>query len=118
MELLDLTVSYWTSALQVNIRSSDSDRTLQSAAAFSAGMFPPFTEAVWNENLGKTWRPVSIHTVPISQENLLVIKAHCPEYGRLKDESYNLPEAKRLYREYKVRRKVSCLIGVTICLTV
>ncbi|XP_055336665.1 prostatic acid phosphatase-like [Paramacrobiotus metropolitanus] len=86
---------------QVYIRSSETDRTLQSAEAFAAGLFPPDGEAKWDNVLGQMWRPISVHTVPLSEENLLTKKAPCPEYFRLKADLMNTDEMVKLYKEYR-----------------
>ncbi|OQV22808.1 Prostatic acid phosphatase [Hypsibius exemplaris] len=86
---------------QVYIRSSDTDRTLESAEAFAAGLFPPTPETEWNGDLGKSWRPVSIHTIPLDEENLLSKKTACPAFFRLAKEAVDLPEARRLYKKYR-----------------
>ncbi|XP_055336689.1 prostatic acid phosphatase-like [Paramacrobiotus metropolitanus] len=86
---------------QIYIRSSDADRTLHSAGAFAAGMFPPTADEKWDNQLGQIWRPVSIHTVPEKEENLLSQKTDCPAYKRFKKEQMSHPETKRLYDHYR-----------------
>jgi len=49
--------------LQLAIQSSGYDRTLKSAAANTAGLFPPTSkESVWDmdETIRKVWQPVPI----------------------------------------------------------
>ena len=51
------------------VNSSDSDRTLMSAEAFLAGLFPPSDEELWNsENL--RWQPIPVHTLPKPLDNV------------------------------------------------
>ena len=92
------------------IRSSDQDRTLESASAFAAGLIPADTSTSWSdEGLGKSWRPVPIHSVAWEEEDLLSKKAPCHEFNRLINESSNLPEARRLHKENRVNFFLSIL---------
>lgn len=66
----------------VYIRSSDTDRSLQSAAANAAGMFPPTGDEVWNKDL--FWQPIPVHSsIPFSDDYLLNTDAFCPRYDQL-----------------------------------
>ncbi|GAV08237.1 hypothetical protein RvY_17961 [Ramazzottius varieornatus] len=87
-------------ASEVYIRSSDQDRTLESAAAFAAGLIPADASTSWSKDeLGQTWRPVPVHSVAWAEESLLYKEAPCMEFKRLINESSNLPEARRLHKE-------------------
>lgn len=44
------------------IQSTNVDRTIMSAMANLAGMYPPAGSEVWPVNL--TWYPIPVHTVP------------------------------------------------------
>lgn len=62
----------------VFIRSTDVDRTLMSAEADLAGLFPPSQDQVWNPNV--LWQPIPVHTIPESMDGLLAAKRSCPTY--------------------------------------
>ena len=46
------------------IRSSASDRCLESVSLVLAGLYPPNGRWKWNDNLGQKWQPFPIQTVP------------------------------------------------------
>lgn len=51
---------------QIFIRSTDYDRTLMSAEANLAGLYPPEKQQMFNPNI--SWQPIPVHTVPESGE--------------------------------------------------
>ncbi|XP_018565955.1 lysosomal acid phosphatase [Anoplophora glabripennis] len=67
------------------VMSTDVDRTLMSAAANLAGLYPPRGWQVWNKDL--PWRPTPIHTVARADDNVLAMKKSCPRWDKLYDES-------------------------------
>ncbi|EFA05605.1 prostatic acid phosphatase [Tribolium castaneum] len=64
-----------------SIRSTDVDRTLMSAEANLAGLYPPKADQVWDPAL--PWQPIPIHTTPELEDNLLSMKKNCPKYNSL-----------------------------------
>ncbi|XP_066482437.1 lysosomal acid phosphatase isoform X1 [Tiliqua scincoides] len=71
---------------EVFIRSTDFDRTLMSAEANLAGLYPPIGRQVFYPNL--TWQPIPVHTVPDSVERLLKFPlSPCPRYEQLQNET-------------------------------
>ncbi|CAG0896214.1 unnamed protein product [Darwinula stevensoni] len=72
---------------EVLVRSTDYDRTLMSAQANLAGLYPPQGNQIWNPNLA--WQPIPIHTVPVSEDYLLFPDSTCravtEEMDSLKD---------------------------------
>lgn len=53
---------------QIFIRSTDCDRTLMSAEANLAGLYPPEGHQMFNPNI--SWQPIPVHTVPESEERV------------------------------------------------
>jgi hypothetical protein len=68
-------------AKQLYVRSTDIDRTLQSAYCNLAGLFPPEPDQVWNPNL--LWQPIPVHTEPDANDTLLEMFSYCPQYDVL-----------------------------------
>lgn len=58
------------SSLQVYVRSTDFDRTLMSAEANLAGLFPPEGMQRFNPNI--SWQPIPVHTVPVAEDRVRV----------------------------------------------
>lgn len=61
-------VGLMLSSLQVYVRSTDFDRTLMSAEANLAGLFPPDGMQRFNPNI--SWQPIPVHTVPIAEDRV------------------------------------------------
>ncbi|MGH0131566.1 UNVERIFIED_CONTAM: hypothetical protein FKN15_065771 [Acipenser sinensis] len=51
---------------EISVRSTDYDRTLMSAEANLAGLYPPNGSEVFNPNI--TWQPIPVHTVPDTED--------------------------------------------------
>uniref|UniRef100_A0A6J0U6M1 Lysosomal acid phosphatase n=1 Tax=Pogona vitticeps TaxID=103695 RepID=A0A6J0U6M1_9SAUR len=76
---------------EIFIRSTDFDRTLMSAEANLAGLYPPEGVQVFNPNI--SWQPIPVHTVPDSAERLLKFPLpHCPRYEQLQNETRETAE--------------------------
>uniref|UniRef100_A0A2I3HA36 Lysosomal acid phosphatase n=1 Tax=Nomascus leucogenys TaxID=61853 RepID=A0A2I3HA36_NOMLE len=76
---------------EVYVRSTDFDRTLMSAEANLAGLFPPNGMQRFNPNI--SWQPIPVHTVPISEDRLLKFPlGPCPRYEQLQNETRQTPE--------------------------
>uniref|UniRef100_A0A8C3HRA4 Lysosomal acid phosphatase n=1 Tax=Chrysemys picta bellii TaxID=8478 RepID=A0A8C3HRA4_CHRPI len=79
-----LNASYYKQ--EIFIRSTDYDRTLMSAEANLAGLYPPQGQQVFNPNV--SWQPIPVHTVPDSAERLLKFPlSPCPRYEQLQNET-------------------------------
>ncbi|XP_060117665.1 lysosomal acid phosphatase [Heteronotia binoei] len=76
---------------EIFIRSTDFDRTLMSAEANLAGLYPPEGQQVFNPNV--SWQPIPVHTVPGSVERLLKFPlTPCPRYEQLQNETRHTAE--------------------------
>ncbi|XP_013866166.1 lysosomal acid phosphatase isoform X2 [Austrofundulus limnaeus] len=76
---------------EVFVRSTDVDRTLMSAAANLAGLYPPNSQQMFRPDL--KWQPIPVHTVPLSEERLLSFPLDdCPRYKQLMNETEHTPE--------------------------
>uniref|UniRef100_A0A8B9BHI7 Lysosomal acid phosphatase n=1 Tax=Anser brachyrhynchus TaxID=132585 RepID=A0A8B9BHI7_9AVES len=76
---------------EIFIRSTDYDRTLMSAEANLAGLYPPERQQMFNPNI--SWQPIPVHTVPESGERLLKFPLNpCPRYEQLQNETRHSPE--------------------------
>nr|XP_022906209.1 prostatic acid phosphatase-like [Onthophagus taurus] len=84
---------------QVYVRSTDVDRTLMSAAANLAGLFPPEGAQVWDKDI--PWQPIPIHTEPELEDAFLASKKPCAKYDILYNNMINSEEMKKLNFENK-----------------
>ncbi|XP_032091751.1 prostatic acid phosphatase-like [Thamnophis elegans] len=84
---------------EIYVRSTDYDRTLMSAEAVLAGLFPPLREEEWNPDIH--WQPIPVHTVPLSEEKLLIYPIYkCPEFNRLLQQFKQQIKSKDLLKNY------------------
>ncbi|XP_041493643.1 lysosomal acid phosphatase isoform X2 [Microtus oregoni] len=80
---------------EVYVRSTDFDRTLMSAEANLAGLFPPNEVQRFNPNI--SWQPIPVHTVPITEDRLLKFPlGPCPHYEQLQNETRQTLEYKNM----------------------
>uniref|UniRef100_A0A665TFX6 Lysosomal acid phosphatase n=1 Tax=Echeneis naucrates TaxID=173247 RepID=A0A665TFX6_ECHNA len=88
---------------EVLVRSTDYDRTLMSAEANLAGLYPPSGQQLFNPNL--KWQPIPVHTVPQSEERLLSFPlGDCPRYQQLMNETEHTKEFLNVTTTYQVHR--------------
>ncbi|XP_075861477.1 prostatic acid phosphatase isoform X2 [Microcebus murinus] len=85
---------------QIYIRSTDVDRTLMSAMANLAALFPPEGASIWNPSL--LWQPIPVHTVSLPEDQLLYLPFRsCPRFQELESETLKSEEFQKRLRPYK-----------------
>ncbi|XP_020506426.3 lysosomal acid phosphatase isoform X1 [Labrus bergylta] len=85
---------------EISVRSTDYDRTLMSAEANLAGLYPPTGQQVFKTDL--QWQPIPVHTVPQSEEKLLSFPRHdCPRYELLMTETEQAEEFLNVTTSYQ-----------------
>ncbi|XP_005895702.2 prostatic acid phosphatase [Bos mutus] len=85
---------------QVHVRSTDIDRTLMSAMTNLAALFPPEGISIWNPSL--LWQPIPVHTVPVSEDQLLYLPfRNCPRFQELQSETLISEEFQKRLHPYK-----------------
>ncbi|XP_008323550.1 lysosomal acid phosphatase [Cynoglossus semilaevis] len=87
------------SRYDVSVRSTDVDRTLMSAEANLAGLYPP------NGSFDPTlnWQPIPVHTVPAAEDRLLIfpVPDNCPRYTQLINETQQTEEFINFTRKHQ-----------------
>uniref|UniRef100_A0A8C7YUX7 Lysosomal acid phosphatase n=1 Tax=Oryzias sinensis TaxID=183150 RepID=A0A8C7YUX7_9TELE len=97
---------------EILVRSTDYDRTLMSAEANLAGLYPPKGEQAFHPEL--EWQPIPVHTVPQSEERLLSFPlGDCPRYRQLMEETAHTKEFLNVTSTYQARHNKSAPAWVT-----
>lgn len=91
---------------KVYVRSSDYDRTMQSAAVNLLGLFPTETDKMWTDEI--RWHPIPIHTVPIHLDHVVALERPCARYEKAIKDIFNSKEFKEAQR--KVERYFNTMI--------
>lgn len=85
---------------EILVRSTDYDRTLMSAEANLAGLYPPTGDQIFTPNI--KWQPIPVHTVPLNEEDLLSFPlGECPRYKQLMNETEHTEEFLNITAEYQ-----------------
>ncbi|KAG5881015.1 hypothetical protein JTB14_016753 [Gonioctena quinquepunctata] len=70
----------------IYVRSTDVDRSLMSAESNLAGLYPPVSHQVWDDEI--KWQPIPVHSEPQQEDVLLAAKKPCPKYDNLQDQLF------------------------------
>uniref|UniRef100_A0A8D2LW64 acid phosphatase n=1 Tax=Varanus komodoensis TaxID=61221 RepID=A0A8D2LW64_VARKO len=88
---------------EILVQSSEIDRTIMSAQANLAGLFPPTGDQVWNPKL--LWQPIPVHVVPRTYNPKLRFPYFdCPRYKELLEETMSSREYQAKIESYKVTK--------------
>ncbi|XP_077158991.1 prostatic acid phosphatase-like [Paroedura picta] len=72
---------------EIFVLSTDYDRTIMSAQATLAGLYPPTGSQIWNRRI--PWQPIPVHTPTNSLDFLHTPIPGCPRYDRIQNETIN-----------------------------
>ncbi|CAG9864365.1 unnamed protein product [Phyllotreta striolata] len=65
---------------EIYIHSTNSDRTLMSAYANLAGLYPPAGYQVWSDRIN--WQPIPVHTEDRSKDDVITDKRRCRAFAK------------------------------------
>lgn len=83
----------------VYVQSTGVDRTLMSASANLAGLFPPAGTEVWHENIA--WQPIPVYSMPTWMDGMLAAEADCPRHLSEFNKVFDSPEIRALNKRFK-----------------
>lgn len=89
---------------EVYIRSSGSNRCLQSVQLVMAGMYLPDGRWKWNDDLGSKWQPFPIQTVPHDYDGMLNPDSFCKKGKEEIEKVYNSPTVKQYVKQVQVSK--------------
>ncbi|XP_058806641.1 prostatic acid phosphatase-like [Phymastichus coffea] len=81
------------SLYDIYVISTDVDRTLMSAEANLAGLYPPIGGEIWDI---KKWMPIPVHTIPENEDHILAGKKYCDKYAYELQRVLTSPEMKKI----------------------
>lgn len=95
----DPLISVKYSPKDIYIQSTDFDRTIMSAQACLAGLYPPTDEEKWNDDL--MWHPIPVHSIPRQMDYVLRSGNHYRGYEAASEKYFkNSSEIQRVYSEH------------------
>ncbi|XP_015374834.1 PREDICTED: prostatic acid phosphatase-like [Diuraphis noxia] len=86
------------SSKKVTFKSTDVDRTLMSAQLVASAMYKPVGVQQWNRYL--EWQPVPIHSEPLKDDRLLLVRIDCPRYYEERQKIMNSNEVLKELNTY------------------
>ena len=100
---------------EIHIRSTQKERTLQSAQSFMLGFYPPSNCSQSNEDfefLPYHLQPVPIHTAEKKKDNILYAYKNCPRIKELKKEFQQSEEYQKKKEESsEILQKIGEILG-------
>ncbi|XP_041987486.1 lysosomal acid phosphatase-like isoform X3 [Aricia agestis] len=98
---------------EVLVQSTDVDRTLMSAEANLAGLFPPIGKQVWDIQM--PWQPIPVHTRPEQLDEVLAMKRPCPQYNVEMDNYLASPPYLNMVKNHeKLMTYLSTYVGMEV----
>ncbi|XP_056646444.1 testicular acid phosphatase homolog [Diorhabda sublineata] len=88
---------YWYK--DVNITSSYYVRCQMSGQLFTAGLYPPVGDLIWNPDL--LWQPIPLIYLPRSRDTNIVMKAPCAKYDKILKEIRQTPGIVEIENKYQ-----------------
>ncbi|XP_066485261.1 prostatic acid phosphatase-like [Tiliqua scincoides] len=86
--------------VEVLVKSTELDRTIMSAGANLAGLFPPAGNQIWNPEI--LWQPIPVHVVPEAYSPKLIFPIFdCPRYMELLEETMASRELQAEFQPYE-----------------
>lgn len=80
-------------------RSTDYDRTIDSALCNLAGLFPPTDDQIWDKSIH--WQPIPVHNVPAADDWILGASLPpCPVYDQALAKVVASPDVQKIINEY------------------
>ncbi|KAL5234543.1 hypothetical protein ACI65C_001953 [Semiaphis heraclei] len=86
------------SSKKVTFKSTDVDRTLMSAQLVASAIYKPVGVQQWNRYL--EWQPVPIHSEPLKDDRLLLVRIECPRYYEERQKIMNSNEVLKELNTY------------------
>lgn len=90
-------LSNYSTATDIKVLSSYSDRCLMSAQLFNSGFLVPENEQIWNQEL--LWQPVPISYKPRNEDNLIAAKQKCKKFDDLYVQLFSTPKYKKILED-------------------